>query len=815
MDGEINMETASDLKFKHILQIIYRRKRIFVFSVLVVITTVLLYNFFAPPIYESFVLLKKEKVESDRPVDEFETVLSMKSRDALDTEIELITTRAVLGKAIEELNLQFVIREVFIGGQTLQTLNMPYKEYTYFLSERTQDDRWPIIKELTVDYPYPTREYRIQIDDGLYRLYNETDDQVLQTVHAASIMPYLFDGVRMEVQWHPVQSGDFIRFKILSFEKVIKNLRKNITVTQVKNTNIFRLSVRSTNPQMAQILANTIAEKYRLTRLAQKQQTVHYTFEFVDNQLKNIREKLNEAEFNLSRFKSDYHLVDITENSKEILDFLSELESEKIKTDMELAEYENKVFHMKKQLSDKGYFDQTYLTPGRTDGERSPFSILLQQLSDAEIRRLELLQKRKSSHPDVVTIDEQITQIKSKLSEYNQNTLISYQIIINSLQKKKYSLKKLIDKYSVKIKNLPDKESKLINLTRAKNVYEKMFTMLLDKREELRMAELSKLQDIVVVDPGRLPIEPVAPRKILNLIIGFLLGSIIGLTLIFVWDYADNKIKDVGDLENNFDFPILAIFPQYGNDVKEKIDNADTVNERLVSLMEEQSVFLESYRLLRTRLLQAKQKDNAFLFTSGEEDTGKTTIVANLGINMAKGGRKILIIDGDLKKAGISRFFDIPKSFPSIKDFLMNENSLPILFNPFKDTETQLHLRILSAGSGNVENSSELLELPKLKEFLHLARNNYDFILIDTPPVTRIIDTLVLGNLVKEVLMIVKPRHTIKDGLKFAIEELVHADLNIIGFVLNACNLNSSPHRYKYGYGYGYYKKENELHLQQ
>ncbi len=138
----------------------------------------------------------------------------------------------------------------------------------------------------------------------------------------------------------------------------------------------------------------------------------------------------------------------------------------------------------------------------------------MRQLSNLELQRLELLQKRKETHPDVVAVDKQIALVKKQLSSYNENTLTAYQIIIDALEKKLLKITNLMSKYEVKMENLPAQENKLANLLRQKNVYEKIFTMLLDKREEMRMAELSKLQDIVVVDPAHEPIKPSSPKKI-------------------------------------------------------------------------------------------------------------------------------------------------------------------------------------------------------------------------------------------------------------------------------------------------------------
>ena len=150
---------------------------------------------------------------------------------------------------------------------------------------------------------------------------------------------------------------------------------------------------------------------------------------------------------------------------------------------------------------------------------------------------------------------------------------------------------RLIEKYASKLENLPAQETSLIELMRNKNAFEKMFTLLLDKREELRMAEFSKLQDIIIVDPARIPLMPITPRKTLNAVLGIFLGLIIGVTTVFAQDFLDKKISNIDDFEKQYPYPILAILPKFDQNLKNKIVEAKELENRLVVLMEAQLAF--------------------------------------------------------------------------------------------------------------------------------------------------------------------------------------------------------------------------------
>ena len=187
---------------------------------------------------------------------------------------------------------------------------------------------------------------------------------------------------------------------------------------------------------------------------------------------------------------------------------------------------------------------------------------------------------------------------------------------------------------------------------RQKNVYEKISTLLLDKREEMRMSELSKLQDIAIVDEAHEPLKPISPKKMFNLIVAFALGGFVTLEL------RDNRLVNLDELEAEFNLPIFAIIPTYTSEIKEEIENTENGKQKFVTMMDEGEGFRETFRLLKTKLLfQMNGKERIIMITSCEENTGKTSIVANLAISIAQENKKVLVIDCDLRKAELTKLF--------------------------------------------------------------------------------------------------------------------------------------------------------------
>ena len=368
----------------------------------------------------------------------------------------------------------------------------------------------------------------------------------------------------------------------------------------------------------------------------------------------------------------------------------------------------------------------------------------------------------------------------------------------------------MIRSYQGKIRNLPAKEIELAELLRQKNLYEKMLNLFLTKREELRLAEFSELQDIVIIEAAPFPYTPVSPRKTLNILVSVVLSLALGVLGIIIREFTNRKITTLEYIEQQYDYPVLAILPPYDKKIINKMSESSDNPSYLVSLVEEQDIFKESYRVLRAKLLHMNNSDrNVILFTSSEGDTGKTSVVSNLAISIAQEGHRVLVMDCDLKKPEISKFFCINGDGTDLVDYLSEESDIKMVCGPFKNSNPELKIDIFSARS-RADNSSELLASHRMGNLLHELSMAYDYILIDTAPVTKVVDTLVLGKYVKDVILVVRPNHTYKDSFSLAVKELEDFDMNILGLIVNGCSLKYSASEYKYGYGYGFqYGKES------
>jgi capsular exopolysaccharide synthesis family protein len=214
--------------------------------------------------------------------------------------------------------------------------------------------------------------------------------------------------------------------------------------------------------------------------------------------------------------------------------------------------------------------------------------------------------------------------------------------------------------------------------------------------------------------------------------------------------------------------------------------------------------FKEAYRTLETKIsAKISGKPKAVMITSCEENAGKTTAASNLAITIAQSGKKVLLIDCDIKKPSIANLFGLPKFSSGLIDYLTEKTETPNIYKPIKLTKSSnllMNIDILPTGVfSNI--SGEILASEKMKELLSNLEH-YDFVILDTPPISRLSDALSLGRIVKDTVLVIRSNQTEKESISWAISELKSAEINFLGTLVNDCEVKDSSLKYQYGYNY-------------
>jgi tyrosine-protein kinase Etk/Wzc len=325
-----------------------------------------------------------------------------------------------------------------------------------------------------------------------------------------------------------------------------------------------------------------------------------------------------------------------------------------------------------------------------------------------------------------------------------------------------------------------------------------------EKFNEAAIKEKSEFGYIDIIDPAIVPAVPVSPKVNLNLLLGAVLGLGLGIGFVFVREYIDVRVRTPEDLKKR-GFTMLAAVALMDDEIRKlggstKIDrNGRIVDAHLLSYINPLSSIAESYRRLRTRILYAEidRPVSSILVTSPNPTEGKSTTVSNLAITFAQTGKRVVLLDTDLRKPSLHNEFGVEK-LPGLTELLYDGASLKSVL---RHTPVD-NLDLICCGT-IPPNPSETLGSQKMKEFLQDLRKDYDILLFDSPPVLAVTDPAILATLVDAVIVVVSSGQTRLDSLERSIDIIQDVRAKALGLVLNNFDL-----RLAYGGYYKYYRNK-------
>jgi capsular exopolysaccharide synthesis family protein len=309
---------------------------------------------------------------------------------------------------------------------------------------------------------------------------------------------------------------------------------------------------------------------------------------------------------------------------------------------------------------------------------------------------------------------------------------------------------------------------------------------------------------VTVIDPAGIPVDPVEPHTALNFALGILAGGFLGLTACFLQEDIDTTIRTSKDLASVGALPALAIVPrlsdskQYG---KPSVQSPG--QQRIAALERPEGMAADAYRSLRTALLlsNAGAPPKVMLVTSSLPREGKTTTCINTAVVFAQKDRKVLLVDGDLRRADISRFFDLSRN-GGLSAALVGEDPRQF-YVPLHDLPG---LEILPAGI-RPPKPPDLLDSARMRDLIAGWRKEFDYVIIDAPPVIGLSDAVILATMTDTVILVVRAKQSRRQDFSLAQEILESVGANIGGAVINDFQMSDQYGRYKSLYN-GYYDEK-------
>jgi non-specific protein-tyrosine kinase len=320
--------------------------------------------------------------------------------------------------------------------------------------------------------------------------------------------------------------------------------------------------------------------------------------------------------------------------------------------------------------------------------------------------------------------------------------------------------------------------------------YRRLYSNLVTNFEQVRLAEAQTSTNVFVSEPANVPLEPVSPKTTRNTLLAILAGLLLAAGVVFAVDMLDDSIRNPEDIRTKFNLPILGV-----------ISSHQITAGKPISLAQPRSPEAEAFRSLRTNLAYSSvdRPLRRILVTSSTPQEGKTTISSNLAVVLAQGEKKAILIDADMRRPTVHQKFGVMNRLGLSNLFVYSIENIPAAIQ----TADVPGLSLITSGS-LPPNPSELLTSRKMTEILDRLNQEFDLILIDTPPVLTVTDAVSLAPGMDGVILVAKPGFTKLSAFKQTLEQLEAVGARALGVVLNGVN----PRSRKYGYYYHrYYSK--------
>jgi len=569
-------------------------------------------------------------------------------------------------------------------------------------------------------------------------------------------------------------------FYFVDPESLANEYQNKLSVTPIeKEASLVTLSVSGLVWEQEADYLNMLMEVYKKYGLDNKNETASKTIEFIDDQVDTIRRFLTIAEDSLETFRKSHNFLDLSREGTLIQNHLEKFQNEKMAFELQL-QYYNYLFEYLNKNSGGAIISPSVM--GITD----PVLLrLVNELSDSQKEKEKLGFNLDSNQPALELMNKQAEGISEALKENVKNGIAGLKLSINESNNK-------IADVETEIGKLPSTERELITIQRKFDLNNTVYTYLLEKRAESGIAKASNVSDNRIIDEASLySTSQIRPRTRYNLMLALIIGFLFPMLGLYLIDYFNDKIIDKRDVEKKTKVPVIGSI-------------SHSVGGKGIPVIEKPgSSLAESFRSIRTSIkYYIKENEKAVIIVSSTiSSEGKTFISVNLAAIIAMLGKRVLLVGLDLRRPSINKFFEFNDS-QGMSTYLSDNCKYEEIIK-----QTQIK-NLFYVPSGPIPpNPAELIETEKMREFMGKAKGEFDYIIIDTPPVAIVTDALLLAPYVDLNLFIVRQRFSSRSTLDLIEQLHEQGKLKNMAIIINDINLSGYygyGMRYGYAMGYGY-----------
>ena len=574
----------------------------------------------------------------------------------------------------------------------------------------------------------------------------------------------------------------------------------NETVTPVDKTNLVVINYTHTSPEMAQRVANALADVFVQNNLERQQAGTSKAGIALARAIAEYQQKVKDerdARFNFAK-QNNLPLTSTTINLE------AERESDYSK---QLLEAENNRRNLKADYEAARNADDPFTNPEVQKDEH--IRKLRDELSDLTEKRNALLQRYTKEWPDVKAIDAQIASKEEDLKRAPVQIL--------GAMKKRYEAseaqyRSLVSAYSQahgKTTEQTKAEIDLAAMTQQLTTDEQYLNTLLQKQRELNAMSGDGSTNVSIANYSRLPREPIGPARLRTIVVAFLLSLMAGIGLAFLLDFLDDSVKSIDDIDRYIHLPALALIPAARNEKgrlpAQTNGSGGNPSTALALVTDVRSPIAEAYRHLRTSLLlsSAGNPPKTILITSSQPSEGKTTTAINTAFMLAQTGAEVLIIDCDLRRPRLHANFNLSNG-RGLTNYLSGESSIEDVLQSYEKVP---NLKLLTSGP-IPPNPAELLGSEEMRKLLQSLSERFTHIIVDSPPAISFTDAAILSTFVDGVILVVHGGRSSRAVVRRARQQLLDVGAHIFGVVLNNVKAESQSYYYGAGYYSAYYQSD-------
>ncbi|ELX8379963.1 polysaccharide biosynthesis tyrosine autokinase [Providencia vermicola] len=649
------------------------------------------YSFLATPIYQANATLQYDKASQVSLVDQMSEMMPLSSSNSqVDSEIEVIKSRMVLGKTVADLNLDTQIApagffDKLWGDKSSVAISL------YFVPESL------IGEPATLTYLGENR-YALHIDNQTFE--GKVGELLKQ------------DEISLLVSSINAEAGQEFTLSKNARYSTIENLRKTLAIAEVgKGTGIISMEIKGADKAENVQVLNSIIQNYVDQNTERKKEVTNNTLLFLDEYLPKVKAKLDNYENQLNAFRKKNESIDLSLEAKSALDSALQVE---------------------------------------------------EKLNELTFKEVEIQQLYTRNHP-------------------------AYQSLLDKRQK----LLREKEKISKNIQKLPNTQQQIVRLTRDVESEQAIYNQLVAKQQELSVLNSGITADVRIIDSAESQPNAVAPKKALILVLATILGFIVGCAYVIAREFFNNKIKGTEDIDA-LGVNVYATIP-FSTYEKKLIAEG---NKHPLALENPADTAVEAIRSLRTSVYFSvmNQGNNLVMITSASPGVGKSFVTSNMAVVLANAGKKVLLIDTDLRKGRIHKAFGLSNKM-GLSDYLAQQDAN----QPNIHRHVIENLDVICRGK-NVTHSSELLMGERFKHLLDTMKGQYDIVVIDTAPILAITDAAIIGKYVGTSLLIAYYGvNTVKD-VELSLKRFKQNDIEITGVILNGIDAKSDDYNYVYEY---------------